>query len=46
MSEEENKFDVDKNDTEEIWQDLIGILADPPDKREKCENCQYEFNSN
>ncbi|XP_034664472.1 DTW domain-containing protein 2 [Drosophila subobscura] len=25
---------------EEAWQDLIGISADPPDGREKCEQCK------
>ena len=24
----------------EVWGDLVGILADPPDKRDKCEVCK------
>lgn len=27
------------DDEEEVWQDLLGITADPPDRREKCEYC-------
>lgn len=23
-----------------VWQDLIGIAPDPPDRRKKCEKCQ------
>lgn len=25
---------------EDVWLDFLGIAADPPDRREKCEYCQ------
>lgn len=28
------------DDDDNVWQDLIGIAPDPPDRREKCEKCQ------
>lgn len=27
------------DDEEEVWQDFLGIAADPPDRREQCEHC-------
>lgn len=25
---------------EDSWQDLLGITADPPERRDKCEQCK------
>lgn len=33
-----NNEDIDV--CEESWQDLLGITADPPEHREKCEDCK------
>lgn len=30
-----------KNDEESTWGDLIGIPADPPVRRNICDNCKY-----
>lgn len=40
-----NGINLRKNSTaddeeDEVWQDFLGIAADPPDRREKCEYCQ------
>lgn len=35
----QNRCAVD-DDEQEVWQDLLGIVADPPDQREKCEHCR------
>lgn len=29
----------DEENVDGAWQDLVGIAPDPPDRREKCENC-------
>lgn len=37
----ESSVSSQQSDTEEdAWQDLIGIAADPPDQREKCDYCR------
>lgn len=30
---------IDDINEEDVWQDLVGIAADPPDRREQCEHC-------
>lgn len=32
--------DDDDDDNNSVWQDLIRIAPDPPDRRKKCEKCQ------
>lgn len=37
----ESSVSLQQFDTEaDAWQDLIGIAADPPDQREKCDYCR------
>lgn len=39
-SNETNSQNGSVADEQEVWQDLLGIVADPPNQREKCEYCQ------
>lgn len=32
-----------ENSVDDAWQDLLGISADPPDKRELCKQCTCVF---
>lgn len=32
--------DDDDDEHDGVWQDLIGIAPDPPDRRKKCDKCQ------
>lgn len=31
---------TDDSNEEDVWLDFMGIPADPPDTREKCEQCR------
>lgn len=31
---------VENEESEDSWQDLLGIIADPPERRDKCEKCK------
>lgn len=44
MCDSEHFYDLSENELTEAWDDLIGIAADPPSKRDKCEMCKYVFN--
>lgn len=40
INQQQNGISDDfEEEEEDVWQDLVGIAADPPDRREKCEYC-------
>ncbi|XP_065354598.1 tRNA-uridine aminocarboxypropyltransferase 2 [Calliphora vicina] len=35
-----NTEDIENGESADSWQDLLGITADPPERRDKCEQCK------